>query len=159
MMTEPTPSDKNFDEYMTGKSKLSALYQNSETSGPNEFLDQTILNAARDEVNAKNSKTEKIHRWHIPVSIAAALITAIIIIQVVPQKELNVADLDHKTASDESKVTAGKAAPERLLDKISAHIESNEIEKAKEEYRIFLKLFPDYKIDYKKHPEVKKLDQ
>ena len=134
------------------KTRISSLYQQTQTSGPSKQIDQAILKAAKEEISGQSASVVKF-RWRIPMSIAAALFAAILILQ-----NINVQDYQIPESGDnEHIVSAGKVAPEILLDKISKHINENDMDSAQEEYQLFRELFPEYKIDYTKHPELKKI--
>jgi len=159
-MADQANNDKEFEEFLTGKTGLSNVYQHSTTQGPSEFTDKAILNAAKQEVASHSSGTAGKYRWHIPVTVAAGLVMAVIIFQVVPttddiNSEIQV--VDSTPVNKKQVVAAAKAGPDRLLEKIATHLKNNDPVSAKAEYKVFRDLFPKHEIDYKKYPELKAL--
>ncbi len=86
-MTEKMPAKDPLEPYLTGKTELSSLYQESGTEAPRSSVDDTILAAARREVAARPVRTHKsLRRWQIPLSIAATLVITFTLALLVKQE-------------------------------------------------------------------------
>ncbi len=164
-MAEQPPSDTEFENYLAGKSPLSKAYQQTPETGPGPHIDNAILNAARDEVSKKHSSaSSKGYNWYVPMALAASIFVAVGVIRIYStnpdsdsDSEQIAGNTDNTSQSDIT--AAGKSSPERVLDKISKLVEQSETELAAEQYQAFVELFPDYKIDFNKYPNLKSLAQ
>lgn len=150
-MTEQRNQEDKFAAYLSGKTELSRIYQQSETDGPGELIDQRILSAARQSVKttAITRKNARRH-WLFPVVIAASL--AIITITVV---------LKYQTTPEqhpERGLTSNlKPDPAHLLVEIVELSKQGKKREAAEQLEIFKQLYPDYEFDYQRFPELKHL--
>ncbi len=99
MSNHENKDKKDFDEYLTGNSELSSLYHGSnnlkgDTSEhtPGLELDNTILSAAKREVNAKPGKNTKSYsafsnNYLIPLSTAASIIIVVAVLGFFPEQQ------------------------------------------------------------------------
>ena len=162
-MTDHKTTDAELDTYLNGKSSLSELYQQSEPGGPGKKIDDAILNAARQEVQKHNSGSAKRgFRWYVPMALAASLIVAVAIIRIVPVNHTSEPDqlaIDKEQVIPGQHVGSGKATPEIILKKIDGLVANNEMSQAQQEYELFIELFPQHEVDFKKYPNVKKLSK
>lgn len=153
-MTEPDPSDKSFNDYLDGKSELSKIYSRTSAAEPHPTTDAKILDSARNAsaINQADRKSPQSarSRWTIPLSLAAAVVMAVLIFQIVPERPIEPTSLTHTETR-----AAATAAPERLLQDISTQIHKGELEQARQAYTLFKQLFPDYVIDYSRYPELR----
>jgi hypothetical protein len=72
-MTEHNAEDKRLNDYLSGKSPLSALYQQLPADAPNAHTDAAILAAAK---HAHTTKPRYL-RWALPAAIAAILLLGV----------------------------------------------------------------------------------
>jgi len=159
-------NDSDFEDYLAGKSPLSEIYQRSPSAGPSQAIDQTILAAARAETQHTPSRTATVgnkFNWYVPMAMAASLIVAVGVVR------FYFIDVDDNTSGEIAINTAdpmdksigisaaGRSSPERILDSISELLAHSQTDKAKEQYDAFTILFPKYKIDYQRYPNLLKL--
>lgn len=95
-MTTPT-DDKLLDEYLSGRSRVSAHYRAMDTEGVPSHLDDRVLAQARaavaapvDEVSRLRARRRRLMRWGVPTAIAASSLLVIsIVIRSGTQHELH----------------------------------------------------------------------
>lgn len=114
--------DKNLDEYLTGDSGLSSLYQGSNTdNNPGMDLDNTILAAARREVNSKPHTTKKNYlpfsnNYFIPLSTAATVFIVIAVVSFFPEQQRIEFQPETVTADvSDQEITLGSAVEEQEI--------------------------------------------
>jgi hypothetical protein len=84
-MGEQMDNDKEYKDYLAGRSSVSQLYQKMQTDGPASQTDETILAAARREVDSKPRSVSPFgYRWMVPASLAAVLVLTVSIIMLQP---------------------------------------------------------------------------
>lgn len=154
-MTKQRNSEQEFDEFMSGHSELSRLYQQTRADGPSEITEQRILAAARKAVD-KNGQTASTtnKRWYVPIAIAASI--AMLSIFLVLQFQTDDSDV-MKTAEQEDGrdiVSNLKPDPASQLADIVQLIKAGKTDVAREQFTAFKQLFPDYPIDFQQHPEL-----
>lgn len=162
-MAEQPSSDTEFEDFLKGKSPLSSAYQQTSGTGPSEHIDNTILNAARDEVSKKRSgASNKGYNWFVPMALAASIIVAVGVIRIYFDNSATDSEQiagNSNNAAQSDITAAGKSSPERMLDHISKLVDQSKMDLASEQYQAFVDLFPDYEIDFKKYPNLKSLAQ
>lgn len=157
-MADQKTNDTELETYLEGKSPLSNLYRQSEATGPSKHIDDAILNAARQHTA---ETTKHSHRWYVPIALVASLIVAVVVVRIVPfntPESEQLAEND-KPSSSGQHVGASKATPEIMLEKINQLVKDGEKKKAKQEYELFIELFPRHKIDFKRYPGIKTLEK
>ncbi len=159
-MTKQHTPTQEFDEFMSGGTELSRLYQQLDNNGPSEFTDKQILSAARRAVatQRQGAGTNGI-RWYIPAAIAASLavltVLAVFHFQSDVQAPLDVAE--HGALERELNSNL-KHDPARLLAVIVQLQKDGKSEQASDQFDAFKQLYPDFVIDFEKYPELKSLD-
>lgn len=159
-MTEQKTNDSEFQTYLEGKSSLSRLYHQTESTGPGKHIDDAIMKAATEESKKHIAGTfTHGYRWYIPITLAASLLIAIMIVRValfnnVPEPD-TVAETDK--APDGQHLGASKASPEIMLRKINQLMMDGKQEQAQQEYELFIELFPQHEIDLQRYPGIKNL--
>jgi hypothetical protein len=84
-MGKQMDNDKQFEDYLAGRSGISARYQKTQTDGPAPQTDDAILAAARREVGSKPSSASPFgYRWMVPASLAAVLVLTVSIVILQP---------------------------------------------------------------------------
>ena len=159
-MADQQSKNSEFEDYLAGKSNLSALYKQSDSGEPGKVIDDAILSAARQEVQKHSSaSSQRGFRWYVPMALAASLILAVFIIRVMPVNQTTeseqIADTN-KQDEIEQRSAAGRATPELMLQKINNLLAEGKNKEAEEEYEIFTDLFPNHEINYQKYPNLKR---
>ena len=160
-MADQKTNDKEFETYLEGKSPLSDLYHQSETTGPSKDIDNSILNAAKQETQRHTvSSSKRGYFRYLPMALAASLIVAIVVLRIVPFDTPPATD--HLAGTGEQSppgehVGSSKATPEILLEKINLLVAKGEKKQAQQEYELFIELFPHHEIDFKRYPNIKLL--
>lgn len=88
-MSNNEQDDNELNDYLNGDSELSKVYRATKTGAPSADLDKNILQAAKDAVESKKSKSnQRFHKskWSLPVSIAA-MVTLSVSLVVTMQQE------------------------------------------------------------------------
>jgi len=93
--------DKNLDKYLTSNSEISSLYDDTKDTGnvdissmPSIDLDNSILAAAKREVNskplkAKNNYSPFSSNYLIPVSTAASILIVVAVVSFFPSQQID----------------------------------------------------------------------
>jgi hypothetical protein len=162
-MTDNKTTKSELEEYLSGKSPLSKLYQQCNVGEPGKDIDEHILNTAKQGVESHSSaSSHRGYRWYLPTALAASLILAAIIVQIVPtDKTTETGQISESSSQNDSRQhsAAGRATPEILLENINNLLAEGKEDEAEKEYKIFTELFPNHQIDYKKYPHLKKLPE
>jgi resuscitation-promoting factor RpfA len=81
--------DKDFDEYLNGRSQVSRQYRDLDSAEVPSHLDDAILAQARDAVSSKSSRDElaalrgkrtRLMRWAVPTTLAACSLLVVSIV-------------------------------------------------------------------------------
>ena len=158
-MTKPKNTEQEFEEFMSGNSKLSHIYRQSQTDGPSELTDKRILDTARSTVATQQNHLRG-KRWLIPAAIAASLVVISLVMVIKYQNnDAGQTDLAGQQSLDREVVSNLKPDPAHLLDEIVQLVKNGKITTARDQYRAFLELHPDYPIDYQRYPELEQFKQ
>lgn len=159
-MTKRLTPEQEFDEFMSGKTELSRLYQQLDNNGPSEFTDKQIISAAHSAIGAqRHGASTNGLRWYIPAAIAASL--AVLAVLVVFQFKTDVnAPLDVAEHGTEREINSNiKHDPARLLAVIVQLQKDGKLKQASDQFAAFKQLYPDFVIDFEKYPELKSFDK
>jgi hypothetical protein len=230
-MGKQMDNDKQYENYLAGRSDISQRYQKAQADGPTRQTDDAILAAARREVGSKPRSASPFgYRWIVPASLAAVLVLTVSIFMLQPpsiestseltkiaehdenlsapqtvakqkpkdddkssltmnrqleEKSQNEAskeerlvgnaiapaepnELDQKKYAaapqpaisaerQDSMASAATSAPEKWLAKIEKLLNENKKDEATKEFKAFKKAFPDYQVDFTRHPQLNEL--
>lgn len=146
------------DSSLMQEKKISRLYHRLAPSGPGSRTDKKILLASRNAVSG-DSPTGHRPRWLIPIAIAASialLVMGVLMFNPATDKSPMIAN---DTQSERQYEGNLKPDPTRSLDTIANLVQLGQIEEAKKQLEAFRLLYKDYKIDYKRYPELRQLDE
>ena len=84
-MGKQMDNDKQYEDYLAGRSGVSQRYQKTQADGPTRQTDDAILAAARREVGSKPRSASPFgYRWMVPASLAAVLVLSVSIFMLQP---------------------------------------------------------------------------
>lgn len=160
-MTKQHTPEQEFDEFMSGKTELSRLYQQLDSNGPSEFTDKQIMSAARRAAKAhrQGAGTNGI-RWYIPVAIAASLALLTVLAVFHFQSDVQAPSDIAEHGTQEREINSNlKHDPARLLAVIVQLQKDGKSKQANDQFIAFKQLYPDFIIDFEKYPELKSLEK
>lgn len=146
-MTKPTTPEQEFTAFMSGDTDVSRLYQQTSTDGPSELADKRILDAAHKAITKHPGSRARGKRWLVPAAIAAGLVILSLVV-VMQYRNIETEQPDREMVSNL------KPDPTHLLDEINALAKEGNVSAARDQYRAFIELHPDFPIDYQRYPEL-----
>lgn len=159
-MTEKKTDENMLNDYLSGKSRLSELYQEIPAAEPGASTDARILAAAKDARHAKLRVFELTsHNWNIPVAIAAMLLIGVSLVwwQVTetPEPEVNIRSSapphDPSIPQQIDETLQQNLAAEQWLDEILKLHQAGNQQQAASEWKRFRATHPGYSIDAQRH--------
>ena len=159
-MTKPTIPEQEFEEFMSGHSELSDIYQRTQADGPSDLADKRILEAARSAVATHHGETSRGKHWYVPAAIAAGLVVlSLVLVIQYQQNETGKTDLAGQQTPDREVVSNLKPDPAHVLSEIVQLVKDGNTSAARTQFRVFQELHPDYPIDYQQYPELEQFKQ
>ena len=159
-MTKPTTSEQEFEKFMAGQSGLSRIYQQTQADGPSELADRRILAAARDAVADQDGVKSHPKRWLIPAAIAAGLVVLSLVVLLHHQFGVqDQTDLAGQPPADREMLGNLKPDPAHLLGEIAQLVRDGKTAQARDQFRAFQELHPDYPLDFQAYPELEQFKQ
>ena len=159
-MTKPTTPEQEFEAFMSGQSELSDIYQQTQADGPSDLADKRILAAARSAVATRQDTNSRGKRWFVPAAIAAGLVVLSLVLVIQYQhNQTGQTDVAGQQPTDREMVSNMKPNPAHLLDEIVQLVKDGKTSAARDQFRAFQELHPDYPIDYQQYPELEQFKQ
>lgn len=162
-MTEQNTEDKRLNDYLSGKTPLSALYQQLPADAPHARTDAIIQAAAKQA----HKRKPRYLRWTLPAAIAAILLLGISLRwwqqtqPIVPNNETQ-AEAPGPTQTQPQQLEQtlhNNPKADRWLEQIlKLHKAGNTVQAAKEFHR-FRKTYPAYSIDLQRFGALQVYDQ
>lgn len=162
-MTEQNTTDKQLNDYLSGKSPLSGLYQQLTADEPSAKTDAVILAEARHE---KKSKPRGLH-WRIPAAIAAMLIVGISLLWW--QQKQTPSPTDYKESAAPTRPGSlpqhidrnlhDNPAADQWLERILTLHTAGKTAQAAAEFKKFRDVYPAYTLDTRRFGDLRQYDQ
>ena len=154
-MTKPSTPEQEFEAFMSGQSELSHIYQQTRTDGPSGLADKRILDAAHNAVATHHDTNPRGKHWFVPATIAASLVVlSLVLVIQYQQNHTSQTDLAGQQPTDREVVSNLKPDPAHLLSEIVQLVKDGNTSMARDQFRAFQELHPDYPIDYQQYPEL-----
>lgn len=159
-MTKPTTPEQEFEEFMSGQTELSGIYQQTQADGPSDLADKRILEAARSAVSTHHDAIPRGKNWFVPAAIAAGLVVlSLVLVIQYQQNDTGQTDLAGQPPPDREVVSNLKPDPAHVLSEIVQLLKDGKTSEARAQFRAFQELHPDYPIDYQQYPELEQFKQ
>lgn len=162
-MTERKHNDQPLDDYLNGKSPISDHYRQLDGSQPGADIDARILQAARREAHARQTR----RHWRVPLAIAATLVLGISILwwqqhpttpplnstqSAAPSPDKSLPDQVDRSLHD-------NPAADQWLSRILKLQQAGKTAQAAAEFKKFRQAYPAYSIDQQRFGALQQYDQ